>query len=164
MITHAIRDVLNSVEPANRWMHGFTNSGHPACCAAALRNIEIIEQENLVENSRKMGDALFRALQHEFSDHPNVGDIRGGKGLLAALEFVEDRGSKKNFAVEKDFGNRLRREMRSRGVITRTRSAAGEHPDPGDQVLFAPPLIIQESDIQELIAVTKDAIEAVLRG
>ena len=164
MITHAIRDVLNSVEPANRWMHGFTNSGHPACCAAALRNIEIIEQENLVENSRKMGDALFRALQHEFSDHPNVGDIRGGKGLLAALEFVEDRGSKKNFAVEKDFGNRLRREMRSRGVITRTRSAAGEHPAPGDQVLFAPPLIIQESDIQELIAVTKDAIEAVLRG
>jgi putrescine---pyruvate transaminase len=164
MVTRAIQDTLDSVEPANRWMHGFTNSGHPACCAAALRNIEIIGAENLVENSRKMGDALFRALQDTFADHPNVGDIRGGKGLLAALEFVEDRSSRKNFAVEKDFGNRLRRELRDRGVVTRTRSAAGEHPAPGDQVLFAPPLVIGEKDIRVLVETTKDAVDAVLRS
>ena len=163
MVTPAIQDVLDSVEPANRWMHGFTNSGHPACCAAALRNIEIIEKENLVESSRKMGELLLRALQDTFADHPNVGDIRGGKGLLAALEFVEDRRSRKNFAVEKDFGNRLRRELRLRGVITRTRSAGGEHPAPGDQVLFAPPLIIGEKDIRALVAITKDAVDVTLR-
>ena len=164
MVTRAIQDVLDSVEPGDRWMHGYTNSGHPACCAAALRNIEIIEEENLVENSRKMGDALFRALQDTFADHPNVGDIRGGKGLLAALEFVEDRRSKKNFAVERDFGNRLRRELRHRGVVTRTRSVAGDHPAPGDQVLFAPPLMIEERDIHALVAITKDAVDAVIRN
>jgi len=164
MVTRAIQDVLDSVEPANRWMHGYTNSGHPPCCAVALRNIEIIEQENLVENSAKMGDVLFHVLQDTFADHPNVGDIRGGKGLLAALEFVEDRRSRKNFAVQKDFGNRLRSELRHRGVVTRTRSAAGEHPAPGDQVLFAPPLIIGESDIHALVAITKEAVNAVLRS
>lgn len=164
MVTSEIQDVLESVEPGNRWMHGYTNSGHPACCAAALRNIQIIEEENLVENSRKMGDVLFGALEETFSDHPNVGDIRGGKGLLAALEFVEDRRSKRNFAVEKDFGNRLRRQLQQRGVITRTRSAAGEHPAPGDEVLFAPPLIIGERDIRDLVAITKDAVDVVIRS
>lgn len=164
MVTRQVQDVLESVELANRWMHGFTNSGHPACCAAALRNIQIVEEENLVENSRKMGDALFRALQETFSDHPNVGDIRGGKGLLAALEFVEDRGRRKNFAVERDFGNRLRRELRQRGIITRTRSAVGEHPAPGDQVLFAPPLIIGERDIHCLVAKTKEAVDALINS
>lgn len=164
MVTRAIQDLLDSVEPANRWMHGYTNSGHPACCAAALRNIQIIEEENLVENSRKMGDVFFRTLQAAFADHPNIGDIRGGKGLLAALEFVEDRGSSKNFAVEKDFGNRLRKELRNRGVVTRTRSAAGEHPAPGDQVLFAPPLIIGKEDVEALVEITKDAVAAVLRN
>lgn len=163
MVTQAIRNVLDSVEPADRWMHGFTNSGHPACCAAALRNIEIIEEESLVENSRDMGDALCRALQVTFADHPNVGEIRGGKGLLAALEFVEDRTTKTNFEVERDFGNRLRRELRNRGVITRTRSVAGGHPAPGDQVLFAPPLIISERDIEDLVAKTRDAVDAVIR-
>jgi adenosylmethionine-8-amino-7-oxononanoate aminotransferase len=163
MITREIREVLDSAEPANRWMHGYTNSGHPACCAAGLRNIEIIQGEGLVENSRKMGEVLFGALQDAFADHPSVGDIRGGKGLLAALEFVEDRRSRKNFAVERDFGNRLRKELRDRGVITRTRSAAAEHPAPGDQVLFAPPLIIGETDIELLVEITKKAVGALLR-
>ena len=164
MVTRTIQNALDSVEPANRWMHGYTNSGHPACCAAALQNINIIESEGLAENSRRMGDALLYALQDTFGDHPNVGDIRGGKGLLAALEFVEDRSSRKSFAVERDFGNRLRRELRKRGVITRTRSAAGEHPAPGDQVLFAPPLMIAEADIHNLVAITKEAVETVLRN
>jgi putrescine aminotransferase len=164
MISREIQEVLDSVEPANRWMHGYTNSGHPACCAAALRNIDIIRDEGLVENSRKMGDVLFGALQTAFADHPNVGDIRGGKGLLAALEFVEDRGSRKNFAVGKDFGNRLRKELQNRGVVTRTRSVAGEHPAPGDQVLFAPPLVIEEREIDALVAVTKEAVEVALRN
>lgn len=162
MVSPAIKDVLDSAEPGNRWMHGYTNSGHPTCCAVALRNIEIIEREGLVGNSAKMGSFLFRALEDAFGDHPNVGDIRGGKGLLAALEFVEDRKSKKNFAGDKDFGNRLRRELQNRGVVTRTRSAGGEHPAPGDQVLFAPPLIITENEIERLVGVTRESVGALL--
>jgi putrescine---pyruvate transaminase len=162
MINQQIRDALESVEPASRWMHGYTNSGHPACCAVALRNIEIIEDEQLLENSARMGDVLLAALQDAFSNHPHVGDIRGGKGLLAAVEFVEDRASKKNFPASKAFGAQLRTEMRRRGVITRTRPCGGEHPAPGDQVLFAPPLIITEQDVRKMINVARDSVEAVL--
>jgi putrescine---pyruvate transaminase len=162
MVNQEIKDALDSVEPANRWMHGYTNSGHPACCAVALRNMEIIDREGIVENSARMGEILLSALLHAFGDHPNVGDVRGGKGLLAAVEFVEDRAIKKNFAIARKFGAQLRVEMRKRGVITRTRPAAGEHPTPGDQVLFAPPLIITEPEIHHMVKVTKESVEAVL--
>jgi putrescine---pyruvate transaminase len=162
IVHQEIKDALESVEPANRWMHGYTNSAHPACCAVALCNIEIIEREGLLENSARMGDLLMGALQDVFDDHPNVGDIRGGKGLLAAVEFVEDRDTRKNFTAERDFGARLRTEMRNRGVITRTRPVAGEHPAPGDEVLFAPPLIINEKQVLQMVAMAKESVDTVL--
>jgi putrescine aminotransferase len=162
MVNQEIKNALDSVEPANRWMHGFTNSGHPACCAVALKNIEIIEREGLVENSARMGDLLLAALCDAFSDHPNVGDIRGGKGLLAAVEFVEDRASKTNFPGAKKFGASLRAEMGRRGVITRTRPVGGDHPAPGDQVLFAPPLIINQEQVHHMVDVAKESVKAVL--
>ncbi len=162
IVSREIKDALDSAEPSNRWMHGFTNSGHPTCCAVALKNIEIIEREGLVANSAAMGNVLLSQLQEVFGDHPNAGDIRGGKGLLAAIEFVEDRKSRKNFPVERDFGNRLRVEMRKRGVITRTRPVLGPHPAPGDEVLFSPPLIIDEQGIRQMVTVAKESVTAVL--
>lgn len=162
IMTQKIRESIESVEPANRWMHGYTNSGHPTCCAVALKNIEIIEREGLIENSKKMGEVLFRALKDTFDDHPNAGDIRGGTGLLAAVEFVEDRETKRNFATDRKIGSRLQAEMRKRGVVTRTRPSAGNHPAQGDEVLFAPPLIVTEEEIYRLVSVLREAVEAVL--
>ncbi len=162
IITQEIRDAINSVEPSSRWMHGYTNSGHPTCCAVALKNIEIIEREGLVQNSAKMGDVLYRALQVEFGSHPYAGDIRGGKGLLAAVEFVEDRATKKNFAADQKVGARLQEEMKKRGVITRSRPAGGEDPAPGDEVLFAPPLCISADEIYTMVGVFREATKVVL--
>ena len=162
LMTAAIREAIESAEPGNRWMHGYTNSGHPTCCAVALKNIEIIQREGLLENAAKMGDVLKTALTEALGDHPNVGDIRAGKGLLAAVEFVEDRASKKNFAGDRKIGPRLRAEMKNRGVLTRTRAAEGNHPAPGDQVLFAPPLIINKEEIYKMVSVLCEAVESVL--
>jgi adenosylmethionine-8-amino-7-oxononanoate aminotransferase len=162
LMTAAIRDAIESAEPGNRWMHGYTNSGHPTCCAVALKNIEIIQREGLLENAAKMGDVLKTALTEALGDHPNVGDIRAGRGLLAAVEFVEDRASKKNFAGDRKIGSRLRAEMKNRGVLTRTRPAEGNHPAPGDQVLFAPPLIITKEEIYKMVSVLSEAVESVL--
>lgn len=162
MMTAPIREAIESVEPGNRWMHGYTNSGHPTCCAVALKNIEIIEREGLCENAARMGDVLKTALTEALGDHPNVGDIRAGKGLLAAVEFVEDRASKKNFASDRKIGSQLRAGMKSRGVLTRTRPAEGNHPAPGDQVLFAPPLIITREEIYRMVSVLRETVEAVL--
>jgi adenosylmethionine-8-amino-7-oxononanoate aminotransferase len=164
IISRAIKDTIDSVKPEDRWMHAYTYSGHATCCAVALKNLEIIEREGLRENAARMGDRLHRGLIEAFGDHPNAGDIRGGKGLLAAVEFVEDRATKKNFAADRKIAARLQAEMTRRGVVTRTRPVAGPHPAPGDAVFFAPPLVITEPEIDRLVNVTSDAVSAVLGG
>jgi adenosylmethionine-8-amino-7-oxononanoate aminotransferase len=162
MLTRAIKEAMDSVKPEDRWMHGSTYSAHPTCCAVALKNIEIIEREGLCDHAAKMGDRLYANLTAAFGDHPNAGDIRGGKGLLAAVEFVEDPTTKKNFAGDRKFAPRLQVELVKRGVVTRTRPAAGAHPASGDILFFAPPLVITEPEIDRLVSASRDAIKAVL--
>jgi adenosylmethionine-8-amino-7-oxononanoate aminotransferase len=162
VISKTIKSAMDSVKPEDRWMHAYTYSAHPTCCAVGLKNLEIVEREGLSENSAKMGQRLYSALRAEFGKHPNAGDIRGGKGLLAAVEFVEDRATKKNFAADRKVAPRLQAEMMKLGVVTRTIRAAGAHPAPGDAVLFAPPLIVKEAEVDRLVSALKDAVKTVL--
>ena len=162
MVTSAIKEVMDTVSPNDRWMHAYTNSGHPTCCAVALTNIDIMQREGLCENAAKMGERLRAGLTAAFGDQPNTGDIRSGKGLLAAVEFVEDRATKKNFASDLKFAATLKAEMMKRGVITRTRPSAGPHPAPGDLLFFAPPLVATEADVDRLVSVAREAVDAVL--
>ncbi len=164
MVTRAIKEVMDTVPPDDRWMHAYTNSGHPTCCAVALKNIEILERERLWENAATMGDRLHAGLRAAFGDEPHTGDIRGGKGLLAAVEFVEDRATKENFANRLKVAARIKTEMTKRGVITRTRPAVGAHPAPGDVLFFAPPLVVNEAEIDRLVSVARDAVKAVLHS
>jgi putrescine aminotransferase len=162
IVSKRIKDVMDSVKPEDRWMNAFTYSAHPTCCAVALKNIEILQRERLGENAANRGDRLHGALMAAFENHPHAGDVRGGKGLLAAVEFVEDRVTKRNFASDLRVAPRLQAEMMKRGVVTRTRSAAGAHPAPGDTVFFAPPLVVTEAEIDRLVSVARDAAQAVL--
>ena len=164
IVNRAIKDAMDSVAPENRWMHGFTYSAHPTCCAVGLKNIEILERERLGERAAEMGDRLYAALKKNFASHPNVGDIRGGKGLLAAVEFVANRETKENFAGSLKFAKRLQMEMAKGGLITRTIPAAGPHPAIGDTVVFAPPLIITSEDVDRLVAIARTALDAVIRA
>src|SRR5213079_3768318 len=118
MVSRAIKEAIDGVKPEDRWMHAYTYSGHPTCCAVALKNLEIMEREHLNENAARMGDRLYEGLKATFSGHPHVGDIRGGKGLLAALELVEDRATKAVFAADRKIGARVQAEMVKRGLIT----------------------------------------------
>src|SRR5262249_39861051 len=118
--------------------------------------------ERLSDNAAAMGTRLFEGLKATFGNHPHVGDIRGGKGLLAALELVEDRATKKNFAGDRKVAPRAQTEMMKRGLVTRTRPAPGPHPAPGDSVFFAPPLVVTAAEIDRTVAITRDAIKAVL--
>lgn len=162
MVNKQIKDTMDSVEPANRWMHGYTYSAHPTSCAVGLKNVEIIEREGLCEKAAKMGERLSAALMEAFGDHPNAGDIRCGKGLLAAVEFVEDRATKKNFAADRKIASRLLAELKKRGVVTRTRPSAGAHPGPGDILFFAPPLVTSEAEIDKLVDLSREAVKVVL--
>lgn len=152
MVSTEIKRVMDDVSPDDRWMHAYTYSGHPTCCAVGLKNLEIMERERLWERAAAMGTRLHRGLQSALGDHRHVGDVRGGKGLLAAIELVEDRGTKAPFSPDKKIGLRVLQEMNKRGVVTRAR---GEH------IFFAPPLVISEAEVDRLVSAAQDAVKAV---
>jgi L-2,4-diaminobutyrate transaminase len=108
-----------------------------------------------------MGTRLRERLVEAFGHHPNVGDVRGGLGLLAALEFVEDKATKANFAGERKIAGRLQAEMVKRGVVTRARPVAGPHPAPGDAVFLAPPLVITPAQVDTVVDVVRESARAV---
>jgi len=161
-VSKAIKEAMDSVKLEDRWMHGSTYSGHPTCCTVALKNIDIIECEGLRENAAEMGTRLHENLQAAFNGHPHVGDVRGGKGLLAAVELVEDRNTQQNFPGDRRVAPRIQAELVQRGVVTRTIRAGGAHPAMGDTVVFAPPLVITQTEIDRIVDATRDAVNAVL--
>ena len=162
MVTKAIKETMDSVRPEGRWMHAYTYSAHPTCCAVAVQNLEIMQRERLCEKAASLGERLRDRLVTAFAGHPHVGDIRGGKGLLAAVEFVLDPATKSNFSGDRKIAVRLQTEMMQRGVVTRVRPAAGVHPAPGDMVFFAPPLVITEAQIDQFVDVARSAAKVVL--
>ncbi len=133
-----------------RWMHAYTYSAHPTACAVGLANLDIIERERLPERAGRVGAYLLSRLE-TLRALPHVGDVRGF-GMLARVELVANPATKEPFAPAQKVGDRVAAEMRRRGVITRNR---------GDVLCFAPPLIITEQQIDDLVGIVRDAIEAV---
>ena len=125
----------------NYLRHVFTSSGHPVSAAAALKNIEIIEDENLVTNAAKVG-AYFKNRLTELKDNqPLIGDVRG-LGLLLSVELVSDSVTKKRFPKEFKIGDRLNGKFRENGLILRV----------GSEILnLGPPLCITELEVDEII-------------
>ena len=152
MVSKAIKEAMDTVKVEDRWMHAYTYSGHPTCCAVGIANIAIMERERLWERAAAMGKRLHDGLHAAFDDHPNLGDIRSGKGLLAAVELVEDKATKKMFDPDKKIGPRLMQEMTKRGLVTRARL---------ENIFFSPPLVITEQQLDRMISITRDAVKAV---
>lgn len=150
MVSDEIARVLKGVPPENRWMHAFTYSGHPTCCALALKNLEIIEREGLVERAEKMGQRMLDGLM-TLGKFEMVGEVRG-LGLMAAVELVADRASKAPFAPKLKVGEAVRKGMQDRGVFTRARN---------DVILLAPPLVIREDQIDRIVNTMMSSIQEV---
>jgi adenosylmethionine-8-amino-7-oxononanoate aminotransferase len=125
----------------NYLKHVFTFSGHPVSAAAALKNIEIIENENLLQNSAEVGAYLKEQLEGLIMDHPIVGDVRG-LGLLAAIELVSDREKKTGFPKDAKIPARLNEKFKKHGLILRINS---------DIIHIGPPICITQSEIDEII-------------
>jgi putrescine---pyruvate transaminase len=150
-VSDTIREAINTAPPDKRWMHAYTYSGHPTCCAVALKNIEIIEQEGLVARAEVLGRRLLSGLETLLElDH--VGNVRG-KGMMAAVELVADTGTKQAFPAEANVGAKVFGELVKRGVYTRVL---------GDQLLFAPPLVTTEAQIDQIVAAMRESIPAVV--
>jgi taurine-pyruvate aminotransferase len=130
-----------------------TYGGCTAGFAAALENLRILEDEDLIENTRVVGDHLLDRLR-ELADHEHVGDIRG-KGLFAGVELVEDKSSK--VPVSEDVMNAVMRRITEEGVLVgkTTRSI----PRLNNTINIAPPLIVTEADVDEIVDAVKVGIE-----
>jgi 4-aminobutyrate--pyruvate transaminase len=139
-------------EPDRMFMHGFTYSGHPVACAVALPNIDIIERERLPENAARAGEYLLNALHERLDDHPHVGDVRG-KGLMLFVEVVADKATKAPVDAALNISPKLTAATRERGIIVRP-VAAG--------IAIAPPLTIQEPELDAIADAIEGAIDEVL--
>jgi len=142
------------------FQHGHTYMGHPTACAAALAVQRKIEAEDLLANVRKQGEILDALLNERLGNHAHVGDIRG-RGLFRGIELVADRASKEPFDPKLKLHARIKAEAMSRGLICYPGggTADGER---GDHVLLAPPFIIEEAQVRDLVGILGNAIDAAI--
>jgi adenosylmethionine-8-amino-7-oxononanoate aminotransferase len=147
---------LGEPDSGRHLRHVNTYGGHPVAAAVSLANIAVIEQEGLVEQSRLRGAALLAQLRERLQDLPFVGDIRG-RGLLLGIELVEDRLSSR--PVSNQFMRRLARHLLDAGVIAgKATDVEASH---NNILMLAPPLVLTESQAQQLVEVIGRALEVV---
>ncbi len=131
--------------------HGFTYGGHPVPCAVALETMKIYEEMDLVSHVQLVTPTLQDGLA-KLADHPLVGEARG-VGLLGALEVVKNKETREIFEVSDGIGAHLANRAQANGLISRAM---------GDTLAFAPPLIIDNYQINEILAVVEQSLDETL--
>ena len=131
------------------FQHGHTYLAHPTACAAGLAVVQATLGRGLIEQVNVMGNGLQAALRERFGQHPNIGDIRG-RGLFIGLEIVEDRATKKPFDPTLGINKKLKRSAFEAGLVCYPMGGTIDGKN-GDHVLLAPPYIMQESQIDEIV-------------
>ncbi|CAN5620892.1 aminotransferase class III-fold pyridoxal phosphate-dependent enzyme [soil metagenome] len=126
--------------------HLLTFGGHPVASAAAVKNLEIFDDEHLVERGAEMGAYLGQQL-NELRRHPSVGDVRG-VGMIWALDLVTSKSSKSKWGKDAEFTKRINELVLDRGLITRT----------WDVMHFAPPLVITREEVDRMVAIADEAL------
>ena len=134
--------------------HGWTYSAHPIGAAAGVANLKLLDSLNLVANASEVGGYLNKAMAEALSEHANVGEIRGD-GMLCAVEFVKNRDDRVFFDAAEKVGPQIVAKMLDLGVIARAMPQ-------GDIVGFAPPFSLTREQADEVVGVTKKAVENIL--
>lgn len=149
-ICDAVRDGSDSV---GVFGHGFTYTGHPVAAAVALETLRIYESDDVIGHVRRVSPRLQNGLR-ALAAHPLVGEARG-MGLIGALELAEDPANRKPFPAERGVGAHVVKCALNRGLMLRAML--------GDVVGFSPPLIIDESEIDEMLAITRQSLDETLQ-
>jgi adenosylmethionine-8-amino-7-oxononanoate aminotransferase len=140
--------------------HGHTFNGHLAGCAAALAVQQVIDARGLIARVAELGPLLEQRLRARFADHPHVGDIRG-RGLFWGVELVADRATKAPFAPERQVNGRVKRMGMERGLLCYPMGGTLDGRS-GDHIVLAPPYIIEEPQLDELVELLGQAIDAAI--
>jgi len=147
LVGDRVADTL--IAEGGEFFHGFTYSGHPVCAAVALKNLELLESEQVVDNVRNdLGPYLAKRWQ-ELAEHPLVGEARS-LGLIGALELVADKTTGVRFDKSLSVGNLCRDLCFESGLVMRS---------VGDTMVMSPPLIITHSEIDELVSKARLALD-----
>ncbi len=142
------------------FQHGHTYVGHPVASAAALAVVTKLTDGAMVARAADMGARLGAALQDAFGQHPHVGDIRG-RGMFWGIELVEDRAAKTPFAPERAIHKALKKATFEAGLICYPMGGTLDGRR-GDHILLAPPFILEETHIGEIVDKISTAFRAVL--
>lgn len=147
-------------EGSGSFMHGHTYHGHPLAAAAGAAVLSEILDRDLLPRVREAGDILALRLSKCFGQHPNVGDIRG-RGLFRGIELVEDREQKTPFDPARGINAKVKKAAMEEGLICYPAGGTvdGQH---GDHILLAPPYIIEDHQIDELVGKLDAAIGAAI--
>jgi adenosylmethionine-8-amino-7-oxononanoate aminotransferase len=142
------------------FQHGHTYVGHAAACAGALAVQRALRERGLVAQVQRLGRGLEARVRARFGDHPHVGDIRG-RGLFWGLELVADRSTKRPFDPVERVNAQVKQMALQRGLLCYPMGGTidGVH---GDHVLLAPPFIVNESQLDELVDKLAEAIDAAI--
>ena len=148
------------IDKGGEFAHGFTYSGHPAACAVALKNIEIIEEEKILDEVKSKTAPYLKEEWLKLADHPLVGEARI-KGLMGAIELCANKEARERFSSEGRFtslneisaGSLCRDLSINNGLVMRA---------VGDTMIIAPPLIINQEQIDELISKTSKTLDDTL--
>jgi putrescine aminotransferase len=132
--------------------HGYTYSGHPAACAAALATLDILEEGNIIPTVRETTAPYLQGRWTELADHPLVGETRG-VGFVAAMELVADKAARARFDKDGTAGSLCRTNSMDEGLVMRA---------VGDTMIIAPPLTISKEQVDELVDKARKALDLTL--
>ena len=143
-------EIANTIVEADTEMaHGFTYSGHPVACAVAIRNIELLEEEDVIGETGDKTIAYFQEQLASLGEHPLVGQTRG-VGMLGAIELVRDKNTQARFEPEGTAGAICRGHCFDTGVVMRA---------VGDAMFLSPPLIISNDEIDEMFGLIRESLD-----
>jgi len=142
-----IHSVISEQGKGRYFANGYTYSGHPVCCAAALKNLEIMERENIFANAIEVGDYFGQQLQ-TLTDLPIVGEVRGYR-LMQCVEFVANKETKELFPEEMDIGKVVSDIADKKGLLVRPIVHLN---------VMSPPLIITKEEVDFAVKTLRESI------
>ncbi|GHC19932.1 aspartate aminotransferase family protein [Aidingimonas halophila] len=151
MVGDRVADTL--IDTGGEFFHGFTYSGHPACAAVALKNLEIMQAAGVVQRVRDDVGPYLAQRWSALADHPLVGEARS-LGLIGALELVADKATGARFDKSLGVGNLCRDISFANGLVMRS---------VGDSMIISPPLTMTRDQIDELVSLARQALDETAR-
>ena len=147
LVSDRIANVI--IDKGGEFAHGFTFSGHPAACAVALANIRLLRDHGIIERVRNETAPYFHRQWSTLANHPIIGEARS-VGLVGALEIVSDKSQRERFPKNQKAGDRCRDFCFDNGLVMRA---------VGDSMIVSPPLIIENDQIDELVAKARQSLD-----